>query len=427
MRLCANVRRLRGGLSSAAMWLALWAGFAPSSVFPQTIATNAPDSATLLSAAMQELVTHATGGDPKAQCDLGMNYANGNGVPQDFAASVTWFRKAAEQGDANAQLRLGMSFLEGKGTNKDLNEAIKWFYKAAGHVPDKQENPDQTIWRGTIIKKLVTLDGETFNNARVEKVEPDGISITYESEKGGLGMAKPKFSNLPGDVRKACGYDPQAEAAFFIQQSAMEELRCAEEARRSAESNTRKSELVATLTKIVSTYHKTHKYLTNDTGNYIYVCGDMACDVWDMVFSEGIHAKILAGNVNEDITSIAQANHAWVLAEISDGDWLALETTGGYAVRFNENKRYFFGCRFSTPKDYRDFEHLKRQYNEALSKGRAAEDAYNSLVTEYNGADKNDKVSLKVQLQQRLDVLKERTSDLKQLKAEMDTFHLTEE
>ncbi len=38
-------------------------------------------------------------GDPRAQQSLGNMYANGQGVPQDDAEAVKWFRKAADQGD----------------------------------------------------------------------------------------------------------------------------------------------------------------------------------------------------------------------------------------------------------------------------------------------------------------------------------------
>ena len=36
-----------------------------------------------------------------AQFNLGFMYANGEGVPQDDAEAVKWYRKAAEQGNGN--------------------------------------------------------------------------------------------------------------------------------------------------------------------------------------------------------------------------------------------------------------------------------------------------------------------------------------
>ncbi len=37
-------------------------------------------------------------------------YGNGEGVPQDYAEAVGWWRKAAEQGDANAHFNLGLLY-----------------------------------------------------------------------------------------------------------------------------------------------------------------------------------------------------------------------------------------------------------------------------------------------------------------------------
>ena len=41
-------------------------------------------------------------GYAKAQCNLGVCYYNGYGVPQSYSEAVKWYRKAAEQGQADA-------------------------------------------------------------------------------------------------------------------------------------------------------------------------------------------------------------------------------------------------------------------------------------------------------------------------------------
>ena len=46
-------------------------------------------------------------------------YANGEGVPQDAAEAVRWFRLAAEQGYASAQYNLGVMYANGRGILKD--------------------------------------------------------------------------------------------------------------------------------------------------------------------------------------------------------------------------------------------------------------------------------------------------------------------
>ena len=54
-------------------------------------------------------------GDAGAQSNLGVMYANGQGVPQDYVQAVKWYRKASEQGDAGAQFNLGVMYANGQG------------------------------------------------------------------------------------------------------------------------------------------------------------------------------------------------------------------------------------------------------------------------------------------------------------------------
>ena len=49
----------------------------------------------------------------------------------DFAAALQEWRPLAEQGDAVAQYNLGLIYADGEGVLKDDAEAVKWFRKAA--------------------------------------------------------------------------------------------------------------------------------------------------------------------------------------------------------------------------------------------------------------------------------------------------------
>jgi CheY-like chemotaxis protein len=108
---------------------------------------------------------------------------------------------------------------------------------------------------------------------------------------------------------------------------------------------------------IAQEYHTTHTYLGVQTGQSsdIYVCLDMAKDVWNMVKTRGINAVIEVGNVKQNITTIQDVNHAWVLAEVGPMQWLAVETTGGFVVTKDENSRYYAGMQFDTPVDLKQY------------------------------------------------------------------------
>ena len=58
-------------------------------------------------------------------------YAKGQGVPQDYAEAVKWFRKAGDQGYDSAMPMLGISYALGKGVRKDSVQSYFWFSLAA--------------------------------------------------------------------------------------------------------------------------------------------------------------------------------------------------------------------------------------------------------------------------------------------------------
>ena len=69
--------------------------------------------------ALREWVPLAEQGHATAQFNLGLLYANGQGVPQDFAEAVKWTRLAAEQGQVSAQYNLGLMYANGEGVPQD--------------------------------------------------------------------------------------------------------------------------------------------------------------------------------------------------------------------------------------------------------------------------------------------------------------------
>jgi TPR repeat protein len=79
----------------------------------------------------EELLPLAHAGDPTAQTIIGFLYVGGEGVAQDYAEAVMWFRRAAEQGNADAQYNLGVSYANGHGVLEDDIEAVEWYRRAA--------------------------------------------------------------------------------------------------------------------------------------------------------------------------------------------------------------------------------------------------------------------------------------------------------
>ena len=69
-------------------------------------------------------------GVAEAQNNLGVMYAKGRGVRQDYAEALRWYRQAAEQGYAEAQYNLGAMYFTGGGVRQDFHLSKEWFGKA---------------------------------------------------------------------------------------------------------------------------------------------------------------------------------------------------------------------------------------------------------------------------------------------------------
>ena len=81
--------------------------------------------------ALREWRPLAEQGESRAQFHLGLLYADGQGVPQDYVQARQWYEKAAVQGDASAQLNLGDIYGNGKEVPEDYQLALYWFRLSA--------------------------------------------------------------------------------------------------------------------------------------------------------------------------------------------------------------------------------------------------------------------------------------------------------
>ena len=70
-------------------------------------------------------------GSAAAQDKLGVMYAYGHGVAQDYKEAVRWYRLAAKSGFNNAQHNLGFMYSNGRGVVQDYVRAHMWFNIAA--------------------------------------------------------------------------------------------------------------------------------------------------------------------------------------------------------------------------------------------------------------------------------------------------------
>ena len=65
--------------------------------------------------------------NPWCQVNIGVLYADGHGVAQDYKKAFEWYKKAADQGDEVAMRNIGQLYWVGNGFPKNCDEAMKWF------------------------------------------------------------------------------------------------------------------------------------------------------------------------------------------------------------------------------------------------------------------------------------------------------------
>ena len=72
-----------------------------------------------------------TSQDATAMYNLGVRFANGQGVPQDYGKARELYEKAAAKDDMNGMYNLGTLYDNGEGVARDYGKAREWYEKAA--------------------------------------------------------------------------------------------------------------------------------------------------------------------------------------------------------------------------------------------------------------------------------------------------------
>lgn len=186
---------------------------------------------------LQRLVSQAQSGDAYAQFDLGMKYANGEGVKKDPAMAMEWIQKAAGGGDARALVHLARLYVAGDGVRRDALYAYLLYRRAAltssaeaqnelGKMHERGVSPDQ----GSKPDPLLSLDYWTSSGmSRVEfdrlyedgVVKDSGTAADWYQKSAAQNHAEGKFNlgrmyargeGVPKDTARAIGLYEEAAA-----------------------------------------------------------------------------------------------------------------------------------------------------------------------------------------------------------------------
>ena len=75
----------------------------------------------------EDLMNRAIKGNAKAQYEIGMAYANGNGVTKDFNTGLKWIEKSANQGYLDAQYTIGEIYCN----SQNYVKGAQWWQRAS--------------------------------------------------------------------------------------------------------------------------------------------------------------------------------------------------------------------------------------------------------------------------------------------------------
>ena len=134
----------------------------------------------------------ADSGDAMAQYNLGMLYAEGKGVPQDYTKVRQWWEKAAAQGDARAQYGLGDLYAEGERVPQDYAKAREWWEKAAaqsnamaqwglGMLYAKGRGVPQDYAKGREWWEKAAAQGDAMAQYNLGVLYRDGLGVPQDS------------------------------------------------------------------------------------------------------------------------------------------------------------------------------------------------------------------------------------------------------
>lgn len=147
-------------------------------------------------------------GDATAQFNLGVMYANGEGVPQDYNEALKWYRKSAEQDNAGAYNNIGTMYYSGKGVPQSYDEAVKCFRKAAELGDANGHNNMGLMYEGGL---GVRKNDDKAANYYCEAVEKGlATALNYLTKLGDKGNSVAQF-NLAWIYRNGKGV-PQNDA-----------------------------------------------------------------------------------------------------------------------------------------------------------------------------------------------------------------------
>lgn len=148
-------------------------------------------------------------GEPDAQCAMGGRYARGDGVEQDFAKSLEWYTRAAQQGNATAQWNVAVLLANGEGNiDQDTQKAALWCQKAAdqGFAPAQAtlgrmyaagQGVEKDAGKALILFQQAALQGDAEAQYNLAVLQEQGVAGEPNLAQASAWFSKAAEQGLP--------------------------------------------------------------------------------------------------------------------------------------------------------------------------------------------------------------------------------------
>jgi uncharacterized protein len=146
--------------------------------------------AALLALASTRVVAADGGDGPEAMNRMGILYATGKGVPQDYVAALAWYQRAAQNGSVSALNNIATLHFHGLGVPQSYEEAVKWLRLAVKQGDAAAQNRLGAMYEdGRGVPKSTHDAFELFSLAAAQGYAP-GMANLGHAYAGGSGVKR---------------------------------------------------------------------------------------------------------------------------------------------------------------------------------------------------------------------------------------------
>ena len=127
---------------------------------------------------------------PEAMNRMGILYATGSGVPQDYVAALAWYQRAAEKGSTKAMNNIATIYFHGLGVPQSYEESVKWLRLAVKQGDAAAQNKLGSLYdAGLGVPKSAQDSFELFSLAAAQGYAP-GMANLGRAYADGRGVQR---------------------------------------------------------------------------------------------------------------------------------------------------------------------------------------------------------------------------------------------